>query len=355
MSNVCFLEACLCTPPMLTPTDQGQNFARGDYIVVNKTDPPPRPPHHDAPPEEVLKYQRDNSWIGRIQQAKADNANEVWLRVFWFYWPEELPMGVQQYHGQSELILSNYTDIIDANAISGMAEVSHWDEFKDEEEPHLTALYWRQTYNLTKVGPTKKGGLSALRKHCICRQEYNPDKTMFKCSKSATCGSWNHLECLEKELRSDLSTRLKKQTLKSYLDKRAATYEKEQREKQRSLGNTIAVGIASVATRAISAMHRIEGTVSDVDNNDDTSFDADNALLTPSKRKKNAATNVGPASDATAAKNLQISVSTAGSGTEDGDEAVIAEIRLLPPSTGEKDVNEWVVKLDCLKCNKPLD
>lgn len=344
---------------VLISTDEGQDFGRGDYIVVNKTDPPPTPPHEDAPPEEVLKYQRDNSWIGRIQQAKAESASEVWIRVFWFYWPEELPMGIQQYHGRSELILSNYTDIIDARAISGRAEISHWDEYKDaDDDLDLTALYWRQTYDLNKVGRMRKGGLSALRKHCTCRQEYNPDSTMFRCSRTTTCGSWNHLECLEKHLRTDLTARLKKETFRDYLDKRAATYAKEQQEKKRTLGSTIAVGIASVAYRAINAVQRTESAEPELDEDDDTSFDAERALLTPSKkqqRRKKTANGVENATEAMPEQNLKIHISTADSGSGHRDGSVVAEITLLRPVTGEENVNKWTIKLDCLRCFQPLD
>lgn len=61
------------------------------------------------------------------------------------YWPDELPMGAQSYHGKHELIASNHMEIIDAMTVASKASVSHWLE-KDEEKV-LDALYWRQTYD----------------------------------------------------------------------------------------------------------------------------------------------------------------------------------------------------------------
>jgi hypothetical protein len=336
----------------LTLQDQEQTFSAREFIFVNKSDPPPRPPHEDAPPEEVLKYQRDNMWIGRIQQAKAETPQKVWLRVFWLYWPAELPMGAQHYHGQAELILSNYTDIIDATTISGRAEISHWDEFKDEDDDKdLNSLYWRQTFDCSRLGPKNKGGLSMLRKHCICRKEYNPDKTMFKCLRAPDCGIWNHSECLERDLRSELEARLEKWSLTGYLDRRAAAFEAEQVDQQRSLGSTIAVGATAVVSAATTvfnhARHAIEASTPEVET--DTSFDTGKTpLKSPTKSRKKGR-------DSRNLNRLHISISSSGPGSEDGNSAVIAKVKLLPANEADAEVKEWTIKLDCLKCGKPLD
>jgi hypothetical protein len=87
-----------------------------------------------------------------------------------------------------------------------------------DEDKDLNALYWRQTFDVSKLGYKRKGSLSALRKHCICRKEYNPDKTMFKCMRAPECGIWKHLECLEGDLRSHLEVRLEKRSLQGYLE-----------------------------------------------------------------------------------------------------------------------------------------
>ena len=249
-------------------------------------------------------------------------------------------MGAQHYHGQSELVLSNYTDIIDATTISGRAEISHWDEFKDgDDDRNLNALYWRQTFDVSKSNGKKKGALSNIRKHCTCRKEYNPDKTMFKCLKS-NCGIWNHVECLEEDLRDELESRLEKRSLQGYLDRRSAAYQAELQEKSKSLGTTIAVGIANAIS---SAKHVIEGAIEQQDA--DPSVDTEK---TPVKSHKTKGSRQ--------ASRLRIAISNSGPGAENDNGAVVAKIKLLPqPNAESKEVKEWTIKLDCLQCGESLD
>jgi hypothetical protein len=171
---------------------------------------------------------------------------------------------------------------------------------------------------------------------------------MFKCLRAPECGIWNHLECLEGDLRSHLEVRLEKRSLQGYLDRRAPAYELKQQARQRSLGNTIAVGIANAASTIIhGAMHAIEGNTPDREAN--SSFDAGEALLrSPRGRAKKG-------KDSNKNSRLQISISNAGPGADSGNGAVIAKIKVLPGTKGETDVKEWTIKLDCLKCGKPLD
>lgn len=84
-------------------------------------------------------------WVARVLEVRARDSQNVYLRVFWMYWPEELPMGAQPYHGKHELVASNHMEIIDAMTVASKASVSHWLE-KDEEKV-LDALYWRQTFD----------------------------------------------------------------------------------------------------------------------------------------------------------------------------------------------------------------
>ena len=68
----------------------------------------------------------------------------------WLYWPEQLPQdakprtGRQAYHGERELIYSNYLDVIHVLSCAGKAEVTHWHEKDDKNRPE--SLYWRQTF-----------------------------------------------------------------------------------------------------------------------------------------------------------------------------------------------------------------
>jgi hypothetical protein len=63
--------------------------------------------------------------------VRAKDNQHVYLRLFWLYWPDELPSGRQPYHGANEFIMSNAMDIVDAMTVAGPAEVTHWDEQED--------------------------------------------------------------------------------------------------------------------------------------------------------------------------------------------------------------------------------
>jgi hypothetical protein len=165
-------------------------------VYINKNTPPPEPPDPNASELEVLAFDKKNLWVGQVLEVKAADPSEVWLRVFWLYWPEELPRGRRKYHGNQELIMSNHMEVVDAKAVAGSADISHWDE--DVEDEEVSHRFWRQFYNVQLQG-RKTDGLSTIRRHCICDEYYNPDKTMLKCP-NPKCGIWNHQECLEEAI-----------------------------------------------------------------------------------------------------------------------------------------------------------
>lgn len=58
-------------------------------------------------------------WVARILEIRARDEHHVYARVYWMYWPDELPLGTrdgkksvcgrQPYHGENELIASNHS------------------------------------------------------------------------------------------------------------------------------------------------------------------------------------------------------------------------------------------------------
>lgn len=206
-----------------------QTFSVGSIVYVNRMSPAPAAPPEDAPPSTLLEFDRKNLWVGEILECKAVDESHVYLRVFWLYWPEELPMGRQPYHGQKELVMSNAMDIIDAQSIASAAEVSAWNEDDDDADSGLGERYWRQTFDVSKFEKWKSGGkrgtklpsgLSELKKHCICETEYNPDGTMFKCP-NEKCARWNHEECVVDKILEDVYGRsLRGEPLKGEIRKK---------------------------------------------------------------------------------------------------------------------------------------
>ncbi|KAI9828693.1 MAG: hypothetical protein M1832_001796 [Thelocarpon impressellum] len=156
----------------------GEHFGAGDYVLVN---------HNGV---EHGASEEPDFWVAHVLEVRAVDQQHVYVRVFWCYWPTELPGGRDYYHGSDELVPSNHMDVIDAMTVAGRANVAHWLE-KDTDE-HFEALYWRQTFRFD----TQK--LSMLREHCSCGKFYNPDKVLIGCS-NPECGRWLHDECILKD------------------------------------------------------------------------------------------------------------------------------------------------------------
>lgn len=176
-------------------------YTSGQVVYVNRQFPIPESPPADATEDERLQYDKENFWVGLISEFRAESPEKVYVKVFWLYWPDELPEGRQPYHGKRELVLSNHVDIIDASTIATHAEISYWDENDDSNKNVLQERYWRQTYDLKKAVRDPRNALSRLRRFCICGKYDNPNVEMYQCHKPQVgCGLWNHQECLLKDL-----------------------------------------------------------------------------------------------------------------------------------------------------------
>ncbi|GKT83597.1 EBS-BAH-PHD domain-containing protein [Colletotrichum tofieldiae] len=142
-------------------------------------------------PEKVLKRSKsEDDWVARILEIRASDEHHVYARIYWMYWPEELPEGTmegkrytggrQPYHGHNELIASNHMDIINVVSVTLPANVKQWIEENDDEIQE--ALYWRQAFD--------------------CRTQQlspaNPDKTLIGCS-NKECAKWLHEHCLRED------------------------------------------------------------------------------------------------------------------------------------------------------------
>ncbi|CAK7201060.1 hypothetical protein SEUCBS139899_003761 [Sporothrix eucalyptigena] len=140
----------------------------------------------------------EDDWVARILEIRASDEHHVYARVFWMYWPDELPAGThygkrvvqgrQPYHGASELIASNHMDVINVVSVTSMASVNHLNEDKDDDVQ--SALYWRQALDVRSME------LSSIDTVCDCNQPANPDKLLVGCG-DPSCGKWIHEECLK--------------------------------------------------------------------------------------------------------------------------------------------------------------
>lgn len=140
------------------------------------------------------------------------------------YWPEELPAtakaagetsttsGRRKYHGNSELIASNYLDVVDVLTLAGKIDVERFSEDLGDyavSDPDPSKFYWRQTFcqatqrlsvsfiSLHHIYLTNFFFLQDLPVYCICSGHYNPDKREYEhiCD-NGDCQTLYHSGCL---------------------------------------------------------------------------------------------------------------------------------------------------------------
>ncbi|KPI45019.1 uncharacterized protein AB675_2389 [Cyphellophora attinorum] len=397
---------------------EGLQLRPGNCAFINQTMPPPKPPNENASPEEVLAYRKRYMWVVQIQEVrgpagkKASSMEEILFRVFWLYWPAELPQtqkrkaGRAPYHGARELVLSNHADIVDGTVISEMANVDFWNEDNDEKQQH-PEFFYRTTLNYNTPG---KPILSEPLKHCRCSEPYNPDTTMYKCSNSV-CNKWNHEQCIIDDVQRDLRAQLSahgKPGLLDYLDRRSSKTQAGSNQNNGvrgttplgSIGDTIAVVASAMSNKVRNVMRSIEEGAKDVGDDDgfntpdeDEDFDAV-AALTPQKKlkqkqkgKQKKGKEAGPSerpgtangtngaeaaavhpslSKSTQKLKLTESQPVATVSLKDGEikislsnddtnENGLVAIVVLTDASGEKEVGRWEFGVDCLICGKKLD
>ncbi|KAL2200050.1 hypothetical protein P885DRAFT_30416 [Corynascus similis CBS 632.67] len=148
---------------------------------------------------EPIQYRKksDDDWVARILEIRASDEHHVYARVYWMYWPDELPQGThdgkktiqgrQPYHGMNELVASNHMDIINVVSVTSQAQVKQWYEENDEEIQN--ALYWRQAFDVRTYE------LSSVELVCSCNTPGNPDKMLIGCT-TEPCKKWMHEQCI---------------------------------------------------------------------------------------------------------------------------------------------------------------
>ncbi|KAK5658748.1 hypothetical protein OQA88_1557 [Cercophora sp. LCS_1] len=142
----------------------------------------------------------DDDWVARILEIRASDEHHVYARVYWMYWPDELPQGThdgkkivsgrQPYHGANELIASNHMDIINVVSVTSQAQVKQWFEENDDEIQQ--ALYWRQAFDVRTYE------LSTVELVCSCNTPANPDNLLVGCT-TESCKKWMHEQCIKDE------------------------------------------------------------------------------------------------------------------------------------------------------------
>ncbi|KAK0667372.1 hypothetical protein QBC41DRAFT_139425 [Cercophora samala] len=171
-------------------------FSEGFIYVANDSSIERQKAANDNKPMQIRK-KSDDDWVARILEIRASDEHHVYARIYWMYWPDELPastldgkkfvQGRQPYHGMNELIASNHMDIINVVSVTSQAVVRQWFEENDEEIQN--ALYWRQAFDVRSYE------LSSVDLVCRCNTPANPDRKLLGCTVEA-CKKWMHEECI---------------------------------------------------------------------------------------------------------------------------------------------------------------
>jgi len=200
--------------------------------------------------EPMPRKRSDDDWVARILEIRASDEHHVYARIYWMYWPDELPQGThdgkrsiqgrQPYHGAGELIASNHMDIINVVSVTSPAQVRQWYEENDDEIQQ--ALYWRQAFDVRTYE------LSTVELVCSCNTPANPDKVLMGCT-TESCKKWMHEQCIKDEALRATYNRLG--TDKPHLPPEIPKKEKDEDEAKRPLSPT-------ETGAAVSAQHSID-------------------------------------------------------------------------------------------------
>lgn len=97
----------------------GSKYFSDNYIFVANESTIERQKSMASREQLGPRQKSDDDWVARILEIRASDEHHVYARVYWMYWPDELPIGTtdgrksvsgrQPYHGQNELIASNHS------------------------------------------------------------------------------------------------------------------------------------------------------------------------------------------------------------------------------------------------------
>ncbi|KAL9593907.1 MAG: hypothetical protein Q9219_007325 [cf. Caloplaca sp. 3 TL-2023] len=169
-------------PTNLSTTVRSQVYSVHQCAIISRFQPLPKPLNPLDPDTQV-------NCIARILEIRALNPQNVYVRVYWLYRPQELPNDKQAHHGAGEMIATNHMEIVDALRVVSPVHVEHWRESDDGIPPPGNGVYWRQTYHFL----TQK--VSTAKPHCTCRQPINPDSLLIRCT-NPTCSLLLHSHCV---------------------------------------------------------------------------------------------------------------------------------------------------------------
>ncbi|KAI4122478.1 MAG: hypothetical protein LQ338_005803 [Usnochroma carphineum] len=152
-------------------TLRGQTYSVHQYAIVSRFQPLPK---HFHPLDHDLGVYT----VARILEIRALDPQNVYVRLFWLYRPQEVPGalgGSKTYHGERELMVSDHMEIVDALRVVAPVRVVQWRE-QDKLQVPKDGMYYRQMYSCVSHN------VSRLPTHCVCKQPINPERFAIQCT-----------------------------------------------------------------------------------------------------------------------------------------------------------------------------
>jgi len=165
-------------------------FHIGDNIFVLPT----------LPDKESSNLPDEDLWIAKIDAIRAQASHNAWMRVQWYYHPDELSSSIKSFQsrfcGTRERILSTHYDLIPTISCNGEVNVVEFKESVTMDDIPEDTFYYRLKYHVKRQGkrPAKKL-ITPFTLSCFCREPYGPDLHIMRlCIK---CERWFHKDCLK--------------------------------------------------------------------------------------------------------------------------------------------------------------
>uniref|UniRef100_A0A7N0V6M0 Uncharacterized protein n=1 Tax=Kalanchoe fedtschenkoi TaxID=63787 RepID=A0A7N0V6M0_KALFE len=130
------------------------------------------------------------SWIAKVKKILSDKMKtNVTFIGQWYYWPEDTKDGRMDFHGSSELLISNHCDNLWIESIDGKCKVHNIEDYQRLESVRSDDYYYRLKYDVV----TRSYQPEKLQVYCSCEKPYNPDLRMIQCER---CYEWYHIKCI---------------------------------------------------------------------------------------------------------------------------------------------------------------
>ncbi|RSL43911.1 hypothetical protein CEP51_016303 [Fusarium floridanum] len=131
---------------------RGTRFRLGDFVrVANRLASQDSPTNHAV--RDLERPERD--WVAYILEIRAADPHHVFARVYWMYWPDDIPKRVMQrltrirgpeiFHRSHELIASNHMDIIDVMSVNGLETVRPVSN--SQRSTRSSQLFWKESFD----------------------------------------------------------------------------------------------------------------------------------------------------------------------------------------------------------------